>query len=309
MNPQTAELLHQIGEDLDHGMFPSVSDGGIVWPARADVVFQPPGQEIQNGQTPSASQSWQTGTSGASRTPLPAAPGTAGAAGPAGATPSISCRVHGLAEWVRALAAAYPGAEAAETSEALWLRVSSSLLPQLGYRSIFVLVIIPALTIARGWGFWDYGIWGLQCIGPRHTNYGDASICAFDDRDGTWTYGDSLLTLLDLYAVWAVRHLYLQQFGRWPGPQASFSPFERLREYWDDEWCGCDNPKGRYADCCKERDRQLATQARSECIVQALFPRSVPVGVVAFAAGMVPPPITYDGLFPLFGENPGKAIK
>ena len=306
MNPQTAELLYQIGENLDLGMFPSVSDGGLVWPARADVVFQPPGLEIQNGQTPSASQSWQTGApgapgaSGASSTPLPAAPGTAGAAWTAGATPSISCRVHGLAEWVRALAAAYPGTEAAETREALWLRVPASLLPRLGYRAVFVIALLPGRGIERGWAFWDHGIWGLQGIGPRHTNYGDASICAYDSRDGTWNYGDPLVALLDLFAVWAVRHLFFSQFGRWPGPQASFSPFERLREYRDDEHCGCAAPKGRYADCCKLGDLRLVTGAISEVLSQALMPRAIPAAVCSFANDMIPPHITYDGVFPTF---------
>lgn len=300
MHSQTTRLLHQIGEDLDLGMFPSVTDGGLVWPARADAVFQPLGLEIENGQTAPASQSRQTGTSGepeASRTPLPAAPGTAG---PASASPSISCLGHELAEWVRALAAAYPGTEAAGTEEALWLRVPASLLPRLGYRVIFVIALLPGRGIERGWAFWDHGIWGLQGIGPRHTNYGDASICAYDPRDGVWNYGDPLVALLDLFAVWAVRQLYFSQFGRWPGPQASFSQFERLREYRDDELCGCTVPRGRYADCCKLGDLQLVARERSEMISQALMLRAIPSAVRSFANDLIPPHTTYDGVFPTF---------
>lgn len=303
MEPQTTKLLRQIGEDLDLGRFPSVTDGGLVWPARADAVSQPLGLEIQNGQTTSASQSRQTGTSGApesSRTPQPAAIGTASTAGSAGAPPSIACLAHGVTEWVRALAAAYPGTEAAKTGEALWLRVPASLLPRLGYRAIFVIVLLPGRGIERGWAFWDHGIWGLHGIGPRHTNYGDASICAYDPRDGTWNYGDPLVALLDLFAVWAVRQLFFSQFGRWPGPQASFSPFERLREYRDDELCGCTIPKGQYADCCKRDDLQLVARARNEMISQALMPRAIPTAVRSFANDMIPPHTTYDGVFPTF---------
>lgn len=303
MNPQTAELLHQIGEDLDHGMFPSVYDGGLVWPARADVVFQLPGLEIQNGQTSSASQSWhpwQTGTSGTSR-PSPTA--ASEPAGSASTAPSLACGVYGLPESVRALAAAYPGTEAAETREALWLRVPASLLSHLGYRAIFVVALLPGRGIERGWAFWDHGIWGLQGIGLRHTNYGDASICAYDSCDGAWDYGYPLVALLDLFAVWAVRHLFLSQFGRWPGPQASFSPFERLREFRDNELCGCALPKGRYVDCCKLGDLQLVSQARNEMISQALIPRAIPAAVRSFADDMIPPHIAYDGVFPTFLMN------
>lgn len=300
MNPQTADLLYQIGKDLDLGKFPCVYDGGIVWPAQADVDFQSLGLEIQNGQTSSASQPrqpWQTGTSG----PSHHSP-TAGSepAREASAAPSLACGGSGLSEWVRALAAAYHGTEVAETRGALWLRVPASLLPRLGYRAIFVVALLPERGIERGWAFWDHGIWGLQGIGPRHTNYGDASICAYDSRDGGWGYGEPLVALLDLFAVWAVRHLFLSQFGHWPGPQASFSPFERLREFRDDELCGCALPNGRYADCCKPGDLKLVSSARSEMISQALMPRAIPAAVRAFTNTMIPPQTAYDGVFPTF---------
>lgn len=296
MNHQTEILLQTIGEDLDQRVFPTVHDSGLVWPARTVVISQPPGQEIENERQTNALGSWQAGASTAS--------GTSCNAGPARASPSLPRRAFERAGAVRELEAAYPGTEVTETREAVWLRIPATLLPNLGYRAIFVVVIIPELRIARGWAFWDYGIWGLQRIGPRHTNYGDASICAFDDRDGTWSYGDSLVAFLDLFTVWAVRHLYLREFGRWPGPQASFSPFERLRECHDDESCGCDHPKGRYAICCKDGDYLLAARAKNKNLTQILLPRSIPTEVSSFAARMASPPsITYDGLFPLFGES------
>jgi len=304
MTPQTEYLLRQIGDGLDHGVFPEVHDGGLVWPARAAVNSQPPGQEYQNEKSKPApaAQSWQTGASGtaAPGTPGTAAPGTPGDTGSSGSAPSIACHNRGISGLVQAVTSAYLGTEVVETRDAVWLRAPASLLPNLGYRGIFVLAIVPAWGVVRGWGFWEYGILGMRPIGPRHTNYGDASICAFDHRDGTWLYGNSLVSLLDLYAVWAVRHLYLHHIGRWPGPQGAFSPFERLREYRDDEWCGCDNPVGRYAACCKGRDRQLLTRAGHEYLAQALLPRSVPLGVAAFAEGMAPSPLTYDVRGPLF---------
>lgn len=302
MNHQTEILLQTIGEDLDQRVFPTVHDNGLVWPARTVVISQPPDQEIKNERQTTAPGSWQSAASGTPRTPR--TPGTSRDAGPARTPPSLPRHVFELAEPVRELEAAYTGTEVTETREAVWLRVPATLLPGLGYRAIFVVVIVPELRIARGWAFWDCGIWGLQRIGPRHTNYGDASICAFDDRDATWAYGDSLVAFLDLFTVWAIRHLYLRQFGRWPGPQASFSPFERLRECHDDELCGCDHPRGRYAICCKDGDCLLVARAKNKILTQILLPRSMPAEVCSFAARMTSPPsIAYDGLFPVFGES------
>lgn len=182
--------------------------------------------------------------------------------------------------------------------DAVWLRVPALLLPHLGHSAVFVVVLIPALQLARGWAFWDYGCMGLQPIGPRHTNYGDASICAFDERDGTWSYGDSLVSLLDLYSVWAVRQLFVREFGKWPGPQGSFSPFERLREYGDNERCGCDTPAGAYVDCCKSSDLRLMASGKGRHIVEALLPRCVPSAIKAYAQGSSLPTIIYNGTTP-----------
>lgn len=305
MNQQTAQLLRLIGEELDQMVFPTVHDGGLVWPARTAVVSSSPAKETQNdrhslSQGKRASQAAGTSAAASGRTsnPQPARP--AGNDGAPSTASSLARLARELDEPMRKLEAAYPGTESEEAAGAVWLRVPALLLPQLGCRTTFVVVLIPALKVARGWAFWDYGALGVLAIGPRHTNYGDASICAFDERDGTWVYGDSLVTLLDLYSVWAVRQLYLRQFGLWPGPQGAFSPFERLREYNDNERCGCDRPAGRYADCCKGEDLQLIAQGRGEYITHALLPRSVPPGVVAFARGMRPPVITYKGAFPHF---------
>ena len=122
----------------------------------------------------------------------------------------------------------------------------------------------------------------------------------YDSRDGTWNYGDPVVALLDLFSVWALRHLFFDQFGRWPGPQASFSPFERLREYRDDEFCGCAVPMGRYAHCCKPNDLQLVARARGEMISQALMARAIPGAVRAFANDLTPPRVIYNGVLPSF---------
>lgn len=91
-------------------------------------------------------------------------------------------------------------------------------------------------------------------IGPRHTNFPDGSICAFDPADSTWVLGDPLVELLDIYTIWAVRHLYLQTFGRWPGRQSVAHAAERVLEFRPDEYCGCAEGHRLYRECCMTKD-------------------------------------------------------
>lgn len=304
MNRETENMLRHLGDDLDRLIYPAVHDGGIVWPARPSVIFQSHGQENSNEYSKSASGQRKTGEPGESR-----AAGTSGASGASGhagahlAASSLARDLHGLAAAVEALTSSYPGTKSAETTEAVWLRVPACVLPRLGYRALFVVAIVPSRKTARGWGFWEGGRLGMVPIGPRHTNYGEGSICAFDESDGTWTYGDSLVTLLDLYTGWAVRHLHLARFGRWPGPQAFSRPLERLLESRDGEWCGCANPKGRYGECCRSRDRELAARSRGAWVAQALSPRSAPASIRAFALDGPPPPVILAGSRAFFPES------
>lgn len=294
MKPRTAECLLQIGEDMDRGQFPLVYDGGIVWPARANVSFQSAGLEAKNGKQPAT----QPGTTGAPAAPAASAtPGaSADAGGAADATASVPRASDVGSGWLQELETAYPGTETVQAEEALWIRVPASILPDLGFRAMFILMLMPERRVARGWAFWDGGVLGLHALGERHRNYGDGSICAFDADDGVWGFGDSPVTLVDLFAVWAVRHLYLSQFGRWPGPQASFNPYERVREFRDDELCGCREPKGRYAECCKQSDLQFVSRSTATIIVQALQRRNTPAAVWEFARTGKAPMIVTNGI-------------
>jgi hypothetical protein len=61
--------------------------------------------------------------------------------------------------------------------------------------------------------------------------------------------------LLDLYSVWALRQLHLEEFGRWPGGQFSPHPFYSLIEFKADEFCSCDcEPPRPYGECCRPQD-------------------------------------------------------
>ena len=135
----------------------------------------------------------------------------------------------------------------------MWLLVESSILKDID-RSATFLVAIPYAPdgFPRAWGFWNFA-GGPRWIGPRHTNFPDGSICAFVPESGTWCQGDRLDSLLDLFTVWALRHLFLEEFGRWPGRQFSAHPFYSLAEFKADEFCSCEKeePPRRYGECCK----------------------------------------------------------
>jgi hypothetical protein len=135
----------------------------------------------------------------------------------------------------------------------MWLQVDSAVLDGIDRTATF-LVAVPfgRDQFPRAWGLWNLAN-GKRWIGNRHTNFPDGSICAFVPESGTWRQGDQLDALLDLFSVWALRHLYLEEFGRWPGRQYSPHPYYSLVEFKEDEFCSCDKnePPLLYGVCCK----------------------------------------------------------
>ncbi len=142
--------------------------------------------------------------------------------------------------------------------EGLILLVESAVLQGLSTPAIFVVAIPTDLNLrVKGWGFWGISAVGVEWIGPRHTNFPDGSICAFEPSDNTWRLGDSLIKLIDLYTLWALRHLYLKTFGLWPGYQSIHWVYERILEVKSEEFCGCENSNKRYGECCEVKDKSL----------------------------------------------------
>jgi len=144
----------------------------------------------------------------------------------------------------------------------MWLVARSSIISGLPREATF-LVTLPYRSGPgpRAWGFWTTTAANTSWIGPRHTNFRDGSICAFSPNDAAWSEGGDLRTLLDLYSVWALRHLHLEVFGRWPGKQYALAgadprvqAYYRLVECKDDELCGCGSETRRYVECCKPAD-------------------------------------------------------
>lgn len=290
MDARAVDLLRTLGDDLDRGVFPEVRNGGLVVPGRATSSFLMPGAEYLDEQQFSAANgpsaqprtgpegwTWPAGQSGAfsgSR--------TSGSASQFARDPV--CR---LSHELEQLKVAYPGTQIWRQDAGAWLYVPSALLPGLGRSASFLIAIVPWRYHVSAWGFWVPGAMAPLWIGPRHTNYGDGSICAFDARDQCWSFGDSLVTLVDIFSVWTIRQLHLEIFGWWPGPQASSNAHERLLEFNDREWCGCGS-RTRYGDCCKQQDKASVTIQGA--VHSAISCRHPPASVARFVCALDHPP-------------------
>lgn len=251
---EAMQLLREIGQQLDMDIFPLVKNGGLVVPDPAPTDKSTSVKEKQNERQ--GQRRPETGTrTGSERRQRQAYRSWTSCQTP----PIISqcfARVYELQfEEIRS---AYPSVRIWQQAEDLWLLTEISILPGHWHKAVLVIRIPYSFPyIAQSWGFWVSGlspkpVW----IGPRHTNFPDGSICAFEPSDRTWCVGQSIVELLDLYAVWVLRHRHLEIFGRWPGRQTAHQPFERMFELNPDEFCGCGSDK-LYSDCCREKDLTL----------------------------------------------------
>lgn len=248
MDATIQRQLHVIGSLLDQNIYPEVRNGGIVTPSNS-TVLSTLGAENHDENTRRSTTRPREGP--------PRGEGTAGRSWPAHRTsPLVGAGLQTQYEAeLSAVYTAYPATKAWLRNEGLWLLSESSILSGLKRAAIFLCGVSYADAIVRGWAFWKQSSVDLSWIGPRHTNFPDGSICAFHAVDGTWLVGDSLVKLLDLYSLWALRHLYFETFGRWPGKQAVIHPYERILELRSDEYCGCEKSEKLYSDCCQPNDR------------------------------------------------------
>lgn len=287
----TAHAVRMLGLQLDRGIFPEVLDGGVVAPSAAAVPHYL-GAETPNVGTRPFPVTPGTSSSGATS----AAPSSETTTRPAGASTSVersSIRTRYENE-LDSVETAYPGTRIWHDEDGMWLLSESSIVQGLDRAAIFLVAFSWAHAGAKGWGFWRGRIGSVRWIGPRHTNFPDGSICAFHPADGTWVFGDPIVALLDLYTVWALRHLHLELFNHWPGPQAVFHPYERRLELHASERCGCGSGRT-YRDCCASQDaaRRIVPDAVSFAIQFAGGRREPPARLAQFALDLAqPPPIS-----------------
>ena len=284
------QVVRMHGLYLDRDVFPEVLDGGLVAPGSCAV---PPylGAETENvGTRPFPSTPRASTSSSGAASAAPASEASAWA--PSATTPleraSIRARYEDALDAVHA---AYPGTRIWHDQDGMWLLSESSIVQGRDRAAIFLVAFSWAHAAAKGWGFWRDRIGSVRWIGPRHTNFPDGSICAFHPADGTWVFGDPIVALLDLYTVWALRHLHLELFNHWPGPQAVFHPYERRMELHASERCGCGSGRT-YRDCCASQDaaRKVVPDAVSFAIQFAGGRREPPSRLAQFALNLAQPP-------------------
>lgn len=251
MNNYINNELHKIGRLLDANIFPVVRNGGFVMPSGSATLPPSMGKENhheQQRQSRPKTRTWEWPSR------------WEGTTGRCGSTSSASSVIRpdlksAYEEQLKHVTEAYPGTRVWVQKEGLWLLSESSLLSDCNTRAQFLICVpFDNAHSVRAWGFWTTPSIYLSWIGPRHTNFPDGSICAFEPKDETWKNGDPLVELIDIYTLWAVKQLYLKTFRRWPGFQAAHHPYERLLELREDEYCGCDNSNKLYGECCRDMD-------------------------------------------------------
>jgi len=280
---RVVEQLRLLGEQLDRQVFPQVWGGGIVRPSEPAAQSEPMGKGNKD-----------VGERTARKSPRPASRQTAARSWEAGTrTPIVrSSSQRAYERQLKAVCTVYPGSQFWNQAEGHWLLVQSALLEDCDRKALFAIAIPREHRCQiQSWGFWsdqDDVTW----IGPRHTNFPDGSICAFHVEDETWQIGDPLLTLVDLYTVWAIRHLHLKLLGRWPGSQYARWLYERLIETQPDELCGCGSLEKRYSECCQPLDvkaNRVAAAMRYNAETRGAR-REVPMKVLEFARTKRDPP-------------------
>jgi hypothetical protein len=109
-------------------------------------------------------------------------------------------------------------------------------------------------------------VWVIEPEISRRTHHfhphlhANGSICSFFPPDRTYTpERDDISRLIDLVSDWLRRHIYLEENGRWPGPEAPHNPHDVLSAMSrrQDARCICGR-KLPFRLCCKRRYERLA---------------------------------------------------
>lgn len=173
-----------------------------------------------------------------------------------------------------------------EDRNGLWVAVKTRPLG-LGGPPAFLLIGVPfdkAIT-PRGWAFnW---IGEAATLFPlKHTNFPDASICAFTKESGAWEHIDGLTALVDHFSLWVVKSWHRTHLNWWPGPQIGVTAYYRIREFQPNEWCGCNSGR-QYRDCHEIPDRVVPRRVAEIEFVQRFGSRyedrRAPAGVLKAA--------------------------
>lgn len=157
----------------------------------------------------------------------------------------------------RRLKEAYSGTKWWPDRQGTWLVVRSYPIGRCGPQAL-ILILVPPIGPVSAWAFWyvpGNAIW----IGPRHTNLGDASVCAFPPEENHLECAFPLTRYVDLLSEWCARHLYYAVHEKWPGPQEGRWRYYRRMETRPGECCPRCGGLSFYEDCCKILDEAEAS--------------------------------------------------
>ena len=214
---EVAGHLRKLGHAIDIGQRPTVFDGGV-------VGF---GDATESEVMKDVAARKEAGPQSGSRQGRRARARRAHAPDYAFRSDALEL-AHGAI--FRKLAQHYD-ALALEDRNGLWAAVSSRPLGQRGPEVHFLIAVPTEQRVApRAWAFAKTGP-GAALMSLKHTNFPDASICAFTPEHRPWPNRDGLLGLVDIYVLWTVRKLHRDCFGWWPGPQLGPCAHYRLREF------------------------------------------------------------------------------
>lgn len=237
-DPLLVARLKAIGEALDTGQQAFVFDEGFVRLSdepESEVITDVAGQKAGPQSRSRPGQRARTWGAQAARDPfrsdaLEAAYGT-------------EFRI--LAQHYQALAF--------EERNGLWIVVPSKPLGPQGPEVHFVVALpINKQIPPRAWALERVGR-SARFMSLKHTNFPDASVCAFPHGYVSWPNPEGILGLIDIFTLWAVRKLHRDLLGWWPGPQVGACSHYRLKEFDPREDCGCGSQK-RYGSCHMARD-------------------------------------------------------
>lgn len=253
-------VLQRIGEEFDQHHTLRVLRGGVIQPSIGRPSSHPLGEvsEDEGSRKPAGSERPATGQGQGSAKGNPAGTRPGPSAGQVlrerGVEPKLVADIEGATDAQQG----YPQLRARLAGLVIWLEGEMEPVPGLGHAARVRISYPSDTTIpVRAWAWWKKGKW----IGPRHTNYGDGSICAYEVLDRSWTRAMPLVGYIDQVAGWITRHIHLLEFGRWPGHQVLHTARERLIQHQPGEICGACKSGRRYEDCHKPADMQLGRMA------------------------------------------------
>lgn len=258
LSPKLLNRLASLGQALDKRQQLQVFDGGLVGfdcETESEVIANVAQGEAQ--RSPARSRAGQRATPPSWRR-------TSGSGHHLGSEAQqgvVGTELRILAQHYEALAF--------EDQNGLWAVVSSNPLGSGGPQIHFLIgVINDRRVLPRAWAFERLGV-RARAMALKHTNFPDASVCAFVSEDRAWSPSDGLVAYADHLTIWAVKQLHRQIIGWWPGPQFGLGSLYRKLEFQPQEWCGCLSGR-RYSDCHQAIDF-LASDAPARAEFRAAF--------------------------------------